>query len=164
MAASGARGLIEDNSVKGEQRVPYLGNIPLLGLLFKTRNATSTKNNLIMFIRPKILRDQAQAPSRRISVQLHDGSGKEAGHARGRAAAAGRVARQARCAAAAPPPGNPPRHRLARAVADGAGTRATPAAPVPGASPVGATVAPGVARPRRHRGTRRLAPPPQDKP
>ncbi|HEY4746703.1 MAG TPA: type II secretion system secretin GspD, partial [Steroidobacteraceae bacterium] len=54
-------GLIEDNSVKGEQRVPYLGNIPLIGLLFKTRNATSTKNNLIMFIRPKILRDEAQA-------------------------------------------------------------------------------------------------------
>jgi len=54
-------GLIEDNSVKGEQRVPYLGNIPLLGMLFKTRNATSTKNNLILFIRPKILRDQAQA-------------------------------------------------------------------------------------------------------
>jgi len=54
-------GLIEDNSVKGENRVPYLGNIPILGLLFKTRNATSTKNNLIMFIRPKILRDQAQA-------------------------------------------------------------------------------------------------------
>jgi len=54
-------GLIEDNSVKGENRVPYLGNIPILGLLFKTRNATSTKNNLIMFIRPKILRDQTQA-------------------------------------------------------------------------------------------------------
>ena len=54
-------GLIEDNSVKGEQRVPYLGSIPIIGLLFKTRNATSTKNNLIMFIRPKILRDQAQA-------------------------------------------------------------------------------------------------------
>ena len=54
-------GLIEDNQVKGENRVPYLGSIPVLGLLFKTRNATSTKNNLIMFIRPKILRDQAQA-------------------------------------------------------------------------------------------------------
>jgi general secretion pathway protein D len=54
-------GLIEDNSVKGEQRVPYLGSIPIIGLLFKTRNATSTKNNLIIFIRPKILRDQAQA-------------------------------------------------------------------------------------------------------
>jgi general secretion pathway protein D len=54
-------GLIEDNSTKGESRVPFLGNIPLLGYLFKTRNATSTKNNLIMFIRPKILRDPAQA-------------------------------------------------------------------------------------------------------
>ena len=54
-------GLIEDNSARGENRVPYLGNIPLIGLLFKTRNATSTKNNLILFIRPKILRDPAQA-------------------------------------------------------------------------------------------------------
>jgi general secretion pathway protein D len=54
-------GLIEDNSVRGEQRVPWLGSIPLIGLLFKTRNATSTKNNLIMFIRPQILRDAAQA-------------------------------------------------------------------------------------------------------
>jgi general secretion pathway protein D len=54
-------GLIEDNSVRGENRVPFLGNIPLLGLLFKTRNATSTKNNLILFIRPTILRDEAQA-------------------------------------------------------------------------------------------------------
>ncbi len=54
-------GLIEDNSVKGENRVPYLGNIPLLRLLFKTRNASATKNNLILFIRPKILRDPAQA-------------------------------------------------------------------------------------------------------
>src|SRR5207245_8927608 len=33
----------------------------LLGFRFKTRNATSTKNNLIMFIRPQILRDAAQA-------------------------------------------------------------------------------------------------------
>ena len=54
-------GLIEDDSTKGENRVPFLGNIPILGLLFKTRNAMATKNNLIMFIRPKILRDQQQA-------------------------------------------------------------------------------------------------------
>jgi general secretion pathway protein D len=54
-------GLIEDNSVRGEQRVPWLGSIPIIGLLFKTRNATSTKNNLIIFIRPQILRDAAQA-------------------------------------------------------------------------------------------------------
>ncbi|MBS0367219.1 MAG: type II secretion system secretin GspD [Proteobacteria bacterium] len=54
-------GLIEDNSVRGENRVPGLGNIPILGYLFKTRNATSNKNNLIMFIRPRILRDPQQA-------------------------------------------------------------------------------------------------------
>jgi general secretion pathway protein D len=50
-------GLIEDDSVKGESRVPYLGSIPILGLLFKTRNQTSIKNNLMIFIRPKIMRD-----------------------------------------------------------------------------------------------------------
>jgi general secretion pathway protein D len=54
-------GLIEDDTSKGESRVPFLGNIPILGLLFKTRNQTSTKNNLMIFIRPKIMRDANQA-------------------------------------------------------------------------------------------------------
>src|ERR1700733_627301 len=54
-------GLIENDTSKGENRVPFLGNIPIIGYLFKTRNESNTKNNLIMFIRPKILRDQAQA-------------------------------------------------------------------------------------------------------
>ena len=54
-------GLIEDDRSKSESRVPYLGNIPLLGMLFKTRSDSSTKNNLMIFIRPKILRDAAQA-------------------------------------------------------------------------------------------------------
>jgi general secretion pathway protein D len=54
-------GLIEDDSVKGESRVPYLGSIPILGLLFKTRNQTSIKNNLMIFLRPKIMRDADSA-------------------------------------------------------------------------------------------------------
>jgi general secretion pathway protein D len=54
-------GLTENNTTKGENRVPFLGNIPILGYLFKTRNEQSTKNNLMIFIRPKILRDAAQA-------------------------------------------------------------------------------------------------------
>jgi general secretion pathway protein D len=54
-------GLIEDDTSKGESRVPYLGNIPILGLLFKTRNQTSAKSNLMIFIRPKIMRDANQA-------------------------------------------------------------------------------------------------------
>jgi general secretion pathway protein D len=54
-------GLIENDRTGGETRVPFLGSIPIIGNLFKVRNTTSTKNNLMVFIRPKILRDQAQA-------------------------------------------------------------------------------------------------------
>jgi general secretion pathway protein D len=54
-------GLIENDTNRAEQRVPFLGNIPLIGLLFKTRSETSTKNNLMIFIRPKILRSEAEA-------------------------------------------------------------------------------------------------------
>jgi general secretion pathway protein D len=54
-------GLIEDDTSKSETRVPFLGNIPVLGLLFKTRSHTSTKSNLMIFLRPKIMRDANQA-------------------------------------------------------------------------------------------------------
>ena len=54
-------GLIQNGSTKGESKVPFLGSIPLIGLAFKTRTGNSTKNNLMIFIRPKILRDDAQA-------------------------------------------------------------------------------------------------------
>jgi general secretion pathway protein D len=50
-------GLVQDNATRSEQRVPFLGRIPLIGLAFKTRNAESNKTNLMVFIRPKILRD-----------------------------------------------------------------------------------------------------------
>jgi general secretion pathway protein D len=50
-------GLIRDSATRGEQRVPYLGRIPLLGELFKTRSRKRDKSNLMVFIRPKILRD-----------------------------------------------------------------------------------------------------------
>ncbi|MEJ0084307.1 MAG: type II secretion system secretin GspD [Pseudomonadota bacterium] len=50
-------GLIRDSANRGEQRVPYLGRIPILGELFKTRSRQRDKTNLMVFIRPKILRD-----------------------------------------------------------------------------------------------------------
>jgi general secretion pathway protein D len=50
-------GLIQDGDTRGEQRVPYLGRIPVLGELFKTRSRKREKRNLMVFIRPKILRD-----------------------------------------------------------------------------------------------------------
>ena len=54
-------GLTQNNNQRQESRVPLLGAIPIIGLAFKTRSATVEKDNLMIFIRPKILRDQAQA-------------------------------------------------------------------------------------------------------
>ena len=53
-------GLIRDSNIDGESRVPLLGRIPLLGEAFKSRNAKHQKSNLMVFIRPKILRDGMQ--------------------------------------------------------------------------------------------------------
>jgi general secretion pathway protein D len=50
-------GLIRNADNRNEQRVPYLGRIPVLGNLFRTRHRDTDKTNLMVFIRPKILRD-----------------------------------------------------------------------------------------------------------
>jgi general secretion pathway protein D len=54
-------GLIQHSNTKSDTKVPVLGSIPLLGNLFKTRKGEGFKNNLMIFIRPKILRDPSQA-------------------------------------------------------------------------------------------------------
>lgn len=51
-------GLMQDTVNESEDRVPVLGAIPLLGNLFKSRSSTRQKSNLLVFLRPKILRDQ----------------------------------------------------------------------------------------------------------
>ncbi|MFT3905698.1 MAG: type II secretion system secretin GspD [Steroidobacteraceae bacterium] len=50
-------GLIQDKVTNTEQRVPLLGSIPILGELFRTRSTEKTKSNLMVFIQPRILRD-----------------------------------------------------------------------------------------------------------
>jgi general secretion pathway protein D len=54
-------GLIQEGDTRGEQRVPYLGRIPVLGELFKTRSRKNEKRNLMVFIRPKIMLDDYAA-------------------------------------------------------------------------------------------------------
>jgi general secretion pathway protein D len=44
---------------ESEQRVPILGSIPFLGALFRAQKTDKIKTNLLVFIRPKILRDAA---------------------------------------------------------------------------------------------------------
>lgn len=52
-------GLIDDQVKESVQKVPLLGDIPLLGLLFKSKNTTKDKTNLMVFMRPTIIRDAA---------------------------------------------------------------------------------------------------------
>jgi general secretion pathway protein D len=50
-------GLMSDTVTESEDRVPGLGAIPLIGNLFKSRSGTRQKKNLVVFIRPRIMRD-----------------------------------------------------------------------------------------------------------
>ncbi|MEZ5564942.1 MAG: secretin N-terminal domain-containing protein [Gammaproteobacteria bacterium] len=54
-------GLIQDQVTERQQRVPILGRIPILGALFRSDQTTKTKTNLMVFIKPTILRDNVQA-------------------------------------------------------------------------------------------------------
>ena len=51
-------GLIRDTILDTQSKVPVIGDIPLLGQLFRYRNTSKRKQNLMMFLRPSILRDQ----------------------------------------------------------------------------------------------------------
>ncbi len=50
-------GLIKDDVQDGTQSVPFLGDIPVLGRLFRTDGVKVVKTNLLVFIRPTIIRD-----------------------------------------------------------------------------------------------------------
>ena len=53
-------GLIEDKYNDGSSGVPFLKDIPIIGALFRSDSKTRTKTNLLVFIRPYILRDKDQ--------------------------------------------------------------------------------------------------------
>lgn len=52
-------GLMQDTVTESQDRVPGLSAIPFIGNLFKSRTSSRQKRNLLVFIRPTILRDQA---------------------------------------------------------------------------------------------------------
>jgi len=54
-------GLLDDNERKTIERIPLLSDIPGIGELFKSRSRSRTKTNLMVFIRPTILRSKADA-------------------------------------------------------------------------------------------------------
>ena len=52
-------GLIDDNLQETSEKVPLLGDLPILGAAFRYKKSTLVKRNLMVFIRPTIVRDAA---------------------------------------------------------------------------------------------------------
>ncbi len=50
-------GILETERRETEKKVPYLGDIPVLGRIFKTTGRTNNKDELLIFVTPKILRE-----------------------------------------------------------------------------------------------------------
>ncbi|AKB06689.1 type II secretion system protein GspD [Vibrio cholerae] len=50
-------GLIDERALESESKVPLLGDIPLLGQLFRSTSSQVEKKNLMVFIKPTIIRD-----------------------------------------------------------------------------------------------------------
>jgi general secretion pathway protein D len=71
-------GLLSDEYSGNQQKVPLLGDVPVFGNLFKTETRTRTKKNLMVFLRPVVIRDAAQSDM--LSLDRYDlMRGKEEG-------------------------------------------------------------------------------------
>ena len=57
----GIGGLLDDNERRTIEKIPFLGDLPVLGNLFKSKARARNKTNLMVFIRPTILRSRADA-------------------------------------------------------------------------------------------------------
>jgi general secretion pathway protein D len=53
-------GLLSDEYSGNQQKVPVLGDVPVFGNLFKSETRTRTKKNLMVFLRPVVVRDAVQ--------------------------------------------------------------------------------------------------------
>lgn len=54
-------GLLDDNERRTIEKIPLLGDLPALGALFRSKSRSRAKTNLVVFIRPTILRSAADA-------------------------------------------------------------------------------------------------------
>ena len=54
-------GLIDDSSTRNDTKVPVLGDIPVLGWMFRKRTETSQKTNLYIFLTPRVIKSPQEA-------------------------------------------------------------------------------------------------------
>jgi general secretion pathway protein D len=63
-------GLLKDDFSNGDSQVPVLADIPVIGNLFKSRQRSRKKTNLMVFLRPVVIRNQDE--SNRITLDRYD--------------------------------------------------------------------------------------------
>jgi type IV pilus assembly protein PilQ len=71
----GLGGLIEDQTTKGTTKVPFLGEIPVIGSLFKSKSTSKTTRNLVVFITAKTLDSGEAKVDEVFSSELLGGAG-----------------------------------------------------------------------------------------
>ena len=63
-------GLIQDKYDESKSKVPLLGDLPFVGALFRSESRKKTRTNLMVFLRPTVMRDAASA--NRLSLDRYD--------------------------------------------------------------------------------------------
>ena len=63
-------GLIQDSLSDGSQKIPYAGDVPVLGSLFRYDNRTRQKTNLMIFLKPTIVRNASDG--RELTSERYD--------------------------------------------------------------------------------------------
>jgi general secretion pathway protein D len=63
-------GLIEDRFTDQKSKVPLLGDLPVVGALFRSESRTRKRTNLMVFLRPVVLRDSDSAT--KLSIDRYD--------------------------------------------------------------------------------------------
>jgi general secretion pathway protein D len=54
-------GLIQETEEKTDDKVPLLGDVPFLGTVFRSRDTEKAKTELVIFVRPRVIRDTSEA-------------------------------------------------------------------------------------------------------
>lgn len=66
-------GIIGQDATESEWKIPFLGDIPLLGWLFKTHTSSSVKTNMFIFVTPRIVRNPAELSA--VTMEKEDAMG-----------------------------------------------------------------------------------------
>ena len=49
-------GIYDETAVEGARKIPFLGNIPVLGRAFKTNNSSRNRREVLIFLTPRIVK------------------------------------------------------------------------------------------------------------